>query len=83
MTEPLSEIPWEGLCAGAASAFAIRCAELNKANPYGSATKPLKYILVFLMTELWDRGFSQTEIREAYQAAVAQLPGYAVDEKRF
>lgn len=35
-----------------------------------------------LMTELWDAGFSQTEIREAFDAAVADLPRYAAGEER-
>ena len=33
--------------------------------------------MIYLMTELWDRGFSQTEIREAFEAALVDLPRYA------
>ena len=29
-----------------------------------------------LMTELWDRGFSQTEIASAFERAVAAMPRY-------
>jgi SOS response regulatory protein OraA/RecX len=36
----------------------------------------------YLMTELWDKGFSQSEIREAFNAAVADMPRYAAGEER-
>lgn len=35
-----------------------------------------------LMTELWDAGFSQGEIRSAYATAIDALPGYAAGEER-
>ena len=35
-----------------------------------------------LMTELWDKGFSQTEIREAFTGAVTDMPRYAAGEER-
>lgn len=34
-----------------------------------------------LMTELWDNGFSQTEIREAFHGAAKDMPQYAVEER--
>ena len=34
-----------------------------------------------LMTELWDNGFSQTEIREAFEDAVRDMPRYAAEER--
>jgi hypothetical protein len=34
------------------------------------------------MTELWDKGFSQTEIREAFTAAVTDMARYATGEER-
>ena len=37
-----------------------------------------------LMTALWDQGFSQTEIRNAYEAALADMNRYAAgEEQRF
>ncbi len=36
----------------------------------------------YLMTELWDRGFSQTEIREALDAANSAMPTYTVGQER-
>ena len=38
--------------------------------------------MTHLMTELWDQGFSQTEIREAFEAALAAMPDYAAGEER-
>ena len=34
-----------------------------------------------LATELWDRGFSLTEIRQAFEAAAADLPRYAAGQE--
>lgn len=35
-----------------------------------------------LMTELWDNGFSQTEIRVAFEEAIRDLPRYAAGQER-
>jgi hypothetical protein len=72
--------PWEGQCLNAAAAFALRCAELYSSNPYSEA--PLRSIISTLMTELWDKGFSQSEIRTAFEHAVAVMPRYAAGEER-
>src|SRR4051812_41167306 len=69
------DFPWEGQCADAAYAFALRCAELSAENPHGSAA-PLNEIICDLMTELWDRNFSQTDIRAAFEAALRAMPLY-------
>jgi len=34
----------------------------------------------YLMTELWDQGFSQTQIKEAFEAALADMPRYTAGE---
>nr|WP_250814276.1 hypothetical protein [Neorhizobium tomejilense] len=39
-------------------------------------------IINTLMTELWDRNFSQEEIRTAFQAALDDMPRYAAGEER-
>ena len=80
MTER-NESPWEGRCADAAYQFALRCAELVTENPYNS-TAPLIGIINSLMTELWDRNFSQTEIRAAFEEALKDMPRYAAGEER-
>jgi hypothetical protein len=36
----------------------------------------------YLMTELWDRGFSQSEIGEAFESALIDMPRYAPGEER-
>ncbi len=63
MTER-KEVPWEGQCADAAYQFAFRCADLVTRNPHNLAA-PLNGIINNLMTELWDRNFSQSEVRTA------------------
>ena len=74
------ENPWEGQCLKAADDFASRCAELYSSNPYSEV--PLESIINTLMTELWDRGFSQSEIRSAFEKAVSDMPRYAAGEER-
>jgi hypothetical protein len=75
------EVPWEGKCMEAAYDFGLKCAELHSSNPYPSEV-PLHRIINALMTELWDRGFSQSEIRSAFEEAVAAIPHYAAGEER-
>jgi hypothetical protein len=77
----IEEIPWEGRCLDAATLFATSCAQLKKENPYPE-TEALRHIADDLMTELWDRFFSQAEIRSAFENALANLPGYAAGEER-
>lgn len=82
MVEPLSEIPWEGHCADAAYEFALRCAGLVTSNAYNSVVAPLNSIINSLMTELWDRNFSQSEIRAAFEGAIKDMPRYAEGQER-
>ena len=63
----------------AAASFAQTCAALNRAP---DARMALDDIMNTLMTELWDQGFSQTEIRTAFQMAIVDLPRYAAGEER-
>jgi hypothetical protein len=74
------DTPWEGLCAEAAWAFAHKCAELNKGNPH--STSALESIINTLMTELWDNGFTQAEIRTAFEKAILDMPRYAGGRER-
>jgi GH24 family phage-related lysozyme (muramidase) len=77
------ESPWEGQCADAAYDFALRCARLATQNPYQQDTATsLRYIIGTLMTELWDRNFSQGEIKQAFEEAIAAMPRYAAGEER-
>lgn len=77
---PEDEMPWEGRCLAEAHKFASRCVELKDSNPYDRPV--LDEVMVDLMTELWDRGFSQTEIRTAFERARSHLPRYAAGEER-
>ena len=42
----------------------------------------LDMIVKGFMTELWDQFFSQTEIRNAFTAALADMNRYAAGEER-
>jgi hypothetical protein len=73
-------VPWEGRCIEAAWAFARQRANLSASNPY--AENALQRIINDLMTELWDNGFSQSEIRTAFEKALLDMPRYAAGEER-
>jgi hypothetical protein len=82
MSGQSDDIPWEGKCDEAASVFGRQCADLTKSNPYGEKVAPLEDMINTLMTELWDNGFSQTEIRRAFENAIRDMPRYAAGEER-
>jgi hypothetical protein len=75
------EASWELRLVDAAYGFGLRCAELVTENPY-NYDAPLDGLINSLMTELWDRNFSQTEIRAAFEAAIKDMPRYAAGEER-
>lgn len=56
--------------------FSQALRELHQSNPWPDLPL-LPQAMNHLMTELWDRGFSQTEIRQAFNDALADLPRYA------
>lgn len=71
---------WQSASMAAATDFAVQCAQLYSRPP---ASEPkLVGIINTLMTELWDRNFSQDEIRTAFQAALDDMPRYAAGEER-
>jgi hypothetical protein len=76
----LTEEPWDAYSMTATSNFALRCAEISTKS--GHPADPLRHIMVSLMTELWDRNFSQTEIRAAFEDAISDLPRYAAGQER-
>ncbi|MFM5892929.1 MAG: hypothetical protein ACKOQM_00635 [Novosphingobium sp.] len=47
----------------------------HKTNPWPNLPL-LPQTMIYLMTELWDRSFSQTEIRTALEEALAAMPQY-------
>jgi hypothetical protein len=77
---PVEDEPWEGRCLMAAYQFASRCKELKDSNPYD--VPAIKSIAEDLLTELWDHGFSVSEIKAAFAKALSDLPRYAAGEDR-
>jgi hypothetical protein len=57
--------------------FATALKELDETNPWPDTHPLLPWAMNDLMTELWDRCYTQTQIREAFQAAIADMPRYA------
>ncbi len=53
---------------------------LHRTNPWPDLPL-LPRAMNHLMAELWDHGFSQTEIRDAFESAVADMPRYAADNE--
>ena len=65
----------------AAYDFGEQCANFRDRNGYPDIV-PLETITNHLMTELWDRGFSQIEIRAAFEKALLDMNRYAAGEER-
>ena len=61
--------------------FSEDLSALHRDNPSPDHSL-LPQAMNFLMTELWDQGFSQSEIREAFDAAITDMPRYAAGEER-
>jgi|GEM_PF-2535730 len=72
---------WQERQLSVTSDFAEHCAQLHDTNPFDQ--EALEAIAVFLATELWDRRFSQSEIKSAFETAVTRLVGYAAGEERW
>ncbi|WP_068875147.1 MULTISPECIES: hypothetical protein [unclassified Phenylobacterium] len=64
-----------------AADLAARCRHLTDMKAAVSA-HALDDVVNALMTEFWDQGYSQTEIRSAFLAAVADINRYAAGEER-
>lgn len=64
-----------------AAELALRCRQLREMNVSMSG-KALHTIVNALMTEFWDQGFSQTEIRTAFTEVLADMNRYAAGEER-
>ena len=75
------EDEWQNRHMNAVYQFGLAIAELHKTNPWPERSS-LDAAMVNLATEFWDHCFSQTEIRRAFEAALADLPRYAAGEER-
>ena len=75
-----SEDEWQSRYDAAVYAFGLALKDLHKSNPWPEYPLLAK-AMIYLATELWDHCFSQTEIREALQAAIDELPHYAAGDE--
>jgi hypothetical protein len=64
-----------------AAALALRCHQLREMNVSVSEAA-LGNVVNTLMTEFWDQGFSQSEIRLAFLEALADMNRYAAGQER-
>lgn len=64
----------------AANVFALACRAAEEHTPAVSPTSLTRH-MHDLMTELWDNGFSQDEIREAFEDALRDMSRYAVEAR--
>ena len=64
-----------------AADLAARCRQLREMNASVSEGA-LDMVVNCLMTEFWDQAFSQTEIRNAFTAALADMNRYAGGKER-
>lgn len=81
-SDDLTEVDKEFLSLiDAASTLAHRCNEL-RGKEFWVGRDPLGQGINTLMTELWDRSFSQSEIRAAFTAALEDMNRYAAGQER-
>jgi hypothetical protein len=71
---------WQSRVSTTICNFGIALRDLHDSNPWPDRLL-LPQAMNYLMTELWDHSFSQTEIREAFEAAVADMPRYAAGDE--
>lgn len=64
-----------------AADLAARCRRLREMDVSVSA-RAMDDAVNTLMTEYWDQGFSQTEIRLAFEAALADMNRYAAGQEQ-
>jgi hypothetical protein len=78
--KPGVEDQWQDRSMAAVHHFGLALKELHRSNPWPNLPL-LPRAMNDLMTELWDHGFSQSEIRRAFEDAVADMPRYAGGEE--
>jgi hypothetical protein len=65
----------------AAAQLADACGELRSFDS-SVGRYPAHYLVNYLMTELWDHGFSQSEIRASFTDALDDMNRYAAGEEQ-
>lgn len=71
---------WQSKLSDASYRLSVALRELHDTNPWPDQPV-LEQAINALATELWDRCFPLTEIREAFEAAAADLPRYAAGQE--
>jgi hypothetical protein len=71
---------WQTRLYEASYRLSVALRELNDTNPWPKQPV-LEQAINTLATELWDRCFSLTEIRKAFETAAADLPRYAAGQE--
>jgi hypothetical protein len=66
---------------GLAADLAVKCRQLRDMNVSVSRSA-LEKVVNTLMTEFWDQGFSQTEIRRAFVSALDDMNRYTAGRER-
>jgi len=80
MDEQFERDAWQTQLSNAPHQLSVSLRELHDTNPWPQHTV-LEIAMNTLATELWDRCFSQTEIREAFEKAITDLPCYTAGEE--
>jgi hypothetical protein len=71
---------WQTRLYEATYRLSVALRELHDSNPWPHLPA-LRQAVDTLATELWDRCFPLSEIKEAFEAAAADLPRYAAGEE--
>ena len=83
MTDQLDQAArdeWQSKLSDVIYRFGVALRELHDTNPWPEQPV-LEQAINALATELWDRCFALTEIREAFEAAATDLPRYAAGQE--
>jgi hypothetical protein len=81
MTDYDPEDRWQDEWMEVVYRFAQTLKDKHLSNPWPNIPV-LPEAMKYLMTELWDRGFSQTEIRDAFDAAILDMPTYTAGQEK-
>ena len=81
MTDYDPDDRWQDEWMNAVHRTAEELGEKHRSNPWPHIPV-LPEAMIYLVTELCDRGFSQSEIRQAFDAAMLAMPKYTVGQER-
>jgi hypothetical protein len=77
ISEEYSDDAWQAAGMASVQSFAGELRGLHRSNLWPNIPI-LPQAMAYLMTELWDRGFTQTQICEGFEAALAELLKYTL-----